>query len=129
MVRLKRAYEPSSRADGYRVLVERLWPRGLKKQDAHFDAWLKDVAPSDALRKWFGHDPSRFGEFRERYRKELRAEPAQDALDARARRADKATVTLVYAAHDETHNSAVVLAKELERRHPAKQRRPRASAQ
>ncbi len=116
MIRLKRAYEPPSRADGHRVLVERLWPRGLRKEDAHLDAWLKDLAPTDALRKWFGHEPSRFREFRERYTKELQAEATQELLTSLAQRARRHTVTLVYSAHDEQHNNAVVLAQELQRR-------------
>jgi uncharacterized protein YeaO (DUF488 family) len=116
MIQLKRAYEPASRGDGYRVLVERLWPRGLRKADAHIDEWRKDVAPSDELRRWFGHDPDRFDEFRTRYEHELRSEPARAALAELARRAARGTVTLVYAAHDERHNSAVVLAQQLRRR-------------
>ena len=80
MIKLKRAYQPVVDDDGYRVLVERLWPRGLRKEEVHFDAWLKDIAPSDALRKWFGHDPARFTEFRERYKRELRSPDAQDLL-------------------------------------------------
>jgi uncharacterized protein YeaO (DUF488 family) len=122
MIHLKRAYEPSRASDGYRVLVERLWPRGLRKADAHVDEWLKDIAPSDELRRWFGHDPSRFSEFCERYKRELRVEPARTALSGLAKRARRETVTLVYSAHDEVHNNAVVLARELERR-IARQRR------
>src|SRR5262249_44964619 len=80
MIHLKRAYDPPTKNDGYRVLVDRLWPRGVPKRSAHIDAWLKDVAPSDALRRWFGHEPSRFAEFRARYKRELHAEPAQTAL-------------------------------------------------
>ena len=116
MIQIKRAYEPPSRADGHRVLVERLWPRGLAKADAHIEEWLKDVAPSHELRRWFGHDPSRFPEFRERYRRELRTEPAHTAFVALASRAATGTVTLIYSAHDELHNNAVVLAQELKRR-------------
>jgi uncharacterized protein YeaO (DUF488 family) len=116
MVHLKRAYEPAAPSDGYRVLVERLWPRGLRKADAHIDEWLKEVAPSHELRRWFGHDPSRFSEFRERYKRELRSEPAHTALVELAHRAGRKKVTLVYSAHDEVHNNAVVLARELERR-------------
>ncbi|HEX7838959.1 MAG TPA: DUF488 family protein [Kofleriaceae bacterium] len=116
MIQVKRAYEPAAPSDGYRVLVERLWPRGLRKADAHIDEWRKDVAPSDELRRWFGHEPSRFPEFRERYQRELRSEAARAALAELARRAARQTVTLVYSAHDELHNSAVVLARELERR-------------
>src|SRR5262249_24059858 len=112
----KRAYEHAAAGDGYRVLVERLWTRGLRKADAHIDDWLKDIAPSHELRRWFGHDASRFPEFRERYKRDLRAEPARTALAELSRRATRKTVTLVYSAHDSTHNSAVVLARELERR-------------
>ena len=116
MVRIKRAYEPAKPADGHRVLVDRLWPRGVSKERAHLDEWLKDIAPSDALRKWFGHDPRRWAEFRERYLRELDAPAAQALLDGLARRARSRTVTLVYAAHDEQHNDAVVLADELARK-------------
>lgn len=116
MIRVKRAYEAAEREDGYRVLVERLWPRGLRKTDAHIEEWLKDVAPSDALRRWFGHEPSRFAAFRERYKQELRSEPARTALAELARRAARGTVTLVYSARDEDHNNAVVLARLLEQR-------------
>jgi len=97
-------------------LVERLWPRGLRKEDAHLDDWVKDVAPSDSLRKWFGHDPTRFREFRERYQRELRSATSKAPLDELARRAAHGKVTLVYSARDEEHNSALVLADELERR-------------
>lgn len=114
MIQLKRAYEPAARGDGYRVLVERLWPRGLRKADAHLDDWRKEVAPSHELRRWFGHDPSRFAEFRERYKRELRSETARAAVIELAARAARGTVTLVYSARDELHNSAVVLARELE---------------
>jgi uncharacterized protein YeaO (DUF488 family) len=116
MIKLKRAYEPAKETDGYRVLVERLWPRGLRKVDAHLDEWLKDLAPSHELRRWYGHEPSRFGEFRARYRRELHSEPARTALAALARRGARGRVTLVYSAHDEARNNAVVLAQELERR-------------
>jgi uncharacterized protein YeaO (DUF488 family) len=115
MVRLKRAYEPADPADGDRVLVERLWPRGLRKEQAHFE-WMRDVAPSDSLRKWFHHDPDRWAEFEQRYARELRSEAAAQVVDDLARRAKRGTVTLVYAAHDEEHNSAVVLKKVIARR-------------
>ena len=124
MIHLKRAYESASRNDGYRVLVERLWPRGLRKTDAHFDEWLKEVAPSDSLRRWFGHEPIKFPEFRERYRRELHAEPARRAIAQLARRATRGTVTLVYSAHDDVHNNAVVLARELERRIARSRKKP-----
>jgi uncharacterized protein YeaO (DUF488 family) len=106
-VRLKRAYEKASRGDGARVLIDRLWPRGVTKKDAAIDHWLKEIAPSTDLRKWFGHDPARWTAFRRRYSNEIRAnrKPLQ-ALRALAR---KGPITLVYGAHDETHNDAVVL--------------------
>lgn len=126
MIHIKRAYEPAAASDGYRVLVDRLWPRGVKKDDAHLDEWLKTLSPSDDLRKWFGHDPSRFQAFEERYARELDNEEASAALDALAKRAAHRTVTLVYAAHDEEHNNAVVLAHEIERRIEAA--RPHAKA-
>ncbi|HEX3762979.1 MAG TPA: DUF488 family protein [Kofleriaceae bacterium] len=116
MIRVKRAYESVARGDGQRVLVDRLWPRGLRKTEAHLDAWLKDAAPSPELRRWFGHDPQRFPEFRDRYRRELRSEPARAALAELSRRAARGTMTLVYGARDELHNNAVVLAQELSRR-------------
>jgi uncharacterized protein YeaO (DUF488 family) len=124
MIRLKRAYEPAEASDGHRVLVERLWPRGLRKANAHLDEWLKDVAPSHELRRWFAHDPSRFSEFRERYKRELRAEPARTALAGLAKRAARGTVTLVYSAHDEAHNNAVVLARALDQRRARKPGKP-----
>ena len=89
---------------------------GLRKVDAHFDEWLKDVAPSDELRRWFGHEPSRFSEFRDRYKRELRAGPARAALAELVNRAARERVTLVYSAHDRVHNGAVVLGEEIERR-------------
>jgi uncharacterized protein YeaO (DUF488 family) len=113
-VHLKRAYEFASPRDGYRVLVERLWPRGVRKAELKLDAWLKDIAPSGELRRWFGHDPSRFNEFAARYRRELRRIPAAEELAALRRRLSQGPVTLVYAAHDEEHNGAVVLRGELE---------------
>jgi uncharacterized protein YeaO (DUF488 family) len=113
-IQLKRAYESASPRDGYRVLVDRLWPRGVRKADLRIDAWLKDIAPSSELRRWFGHEPSRFDEFAARYRRELRRSPAKEALAALLQRASEGRVTLVYAAHDETHNGAVVLRSELE---------------
>jgi uncharacterized protein YeaO (DUF488 family) len=104
---LKRAYEPASAEDGYRILIDRLWPRGVSKEEAALDDWMKDVAPSTELRKWFGHDPVRWPEFRRRYRGELRQHP-QD-LDRVRELARSGHVTLVYSAHDEQHNDAVVL--------------------
>jgi uncharacterized protein YeaO (DUF488 family) len=115
MILLKRAYDPVGGRDGYRVLVERLWPRGVRKADLRLDAWLKNVAPSAELRRWFGHDPARWSEFAARYRRELRQHPAAEALAELVRRASIRTVTLVYGARDETHNGAVILRGEIER--------------
>lgn len=109
MVRIKRAYEEPATSDGQRVLVDRLWPRGVKKSALRLERWAKDVAPSPALRTWFGHDPARFREFARRYQSELRHEPARAALADLTRRAAAGTVTLVYGARDEAHNGAVVL--------------------
>jgi len=114
MIQIKRAYEAARAQDGYRVLVERLWPRGVRKADLRLDTWLKDVAPSPELRRWFGHDPARWREFAARYRRELRRSPAADALAELVRRASVEKVTLVYAARDEAHNSAVVLRDEID---------------
>ena len=106
-VKLKRAYEHAAAGDGIRILIDRLWPRGVKKADAAIDQWVKDIAPSTALRKWFGHDPVRWQEFRRRYAEEVRAHPEQlDRLRALAR---QGPITLVYSAHDEVHNDAVAL--------------------
>ncbi len=127
MIQLKRAYDPPSPSDGYRVLVDRLWPRGLKKEKAHLDAWLKDIAPSTQLRQWFAHDPTRFDAFRDRYERELTEDTARARLDELAARAAHETVTLVYSAHDEEHNNAVVLAREIERRTPRIKRTRRSS--
>ncbi len=118
MVRLKRAYEPVEPEDGRRVLVERLWPRGLRKEQAHLDGWLKDIAPSDALRKWFHHDPDRWAEFERRYARELESDAAHAAIDDLVQRAASETVTLVFSAHDGEHNNAVVLKRMIERRLP-----------
>ncbi|MGH6974972.1 MAG: DUF488 domain-containing protein [Stellaceae bacterium] len=106
-VSLKRAYEPPSPRDGTRILVDRLWPRGVKKAKARIDLWLKDAAPSTALRKWFGHDPVRWSEFRRRYRAQLKGQPeAMAQLRALAR---QGRITLVFGARDERRNQAVVL--------------------
>lgn len=114
MIRLKRAYEPAQLSDGHRVLVERLWPRGLTKAQLRLKEWSKDVAPSPGLRGWFGHDPRRWPEFRSRYFTELRRHRAAwQPLLAKARRG---RVTFVYAAHDKAHNGAVALKAFLDRR-------------
>ena len=115
MIELKRAYEPASREDGYRVLVERLWPRGVRKDDLPLDRWEKDLAPSHELRKWFAHDPGKWPEFRQRYRHELKAPSARERLRELAARAAAGTVTLVFSSHDAQHNNAVVLKEEIER--------------
>jgi uncharacterized protein YeaO (DUF488 family) len=112
-IRLKRAYEAASPGDGYRMLVDRLWPRGVSKEQAKLDEWDKELSPSTELREWFGHEAHRFGEFRRRYIDELRANGAR--LAKLRRRAKAGTVTLVYSAHDSEHNDAVVLAEVLRR--------------
>jgi uncharacterized protein YeaO (DUF488 family) len=112
-VRLKRAYEPAAGGDGYRVLIDRLWPRGVTREDARLDEWARELAPSAELRRWFGHDTSRFEEFRSRYRDELTAQ--EQKLRELRRRAREGTLTLVYAARDSEHNDAVVLAEVIRR--------------
>ena len=113
MIKLKRVYERPSRADGRRVLVERLWPRGLKRADADIAEWLRDIAPSDALRRWYGHDPARWPEFKRRYRAELRTSERRALLETLADRARRGTFTLIFAARDEERNSARVVREEL----------------
>ncbi|MGS1095523.1 DUF488 domain-containing protein [Aquamicrobium terrae] len=105
---VKRVYEPAADGDGQRVLVDRLWPRGVKKEDARLDLWLKDIAPSDDLRHWFGHDPERWTEFQKRYRAEMK-DKDEAVAELRGLMA-KGKVTLLFAAHDEQHNNAVALA-------------------
>lgn len=106
-IRLKRAYDEPSPDDGLRILVERLWPRGLSKERAAVDLWAKDLAPSPDLRRWFHHDPERWGEFQERYRAELGQKT--EGIEELRRKCEGQTVTFVYAAHDQGHNSALVL--------------------
>lgn len=106
-VTIKRVYEVYSKADGFRVLVDRLWPRGIKKEDAHIDLWLKEVAPSTELRKWFGHAPEKWETFKTAYLAALKGGAAFEELKTVVKQ--HATVTLVYAAKDEKHNNAVVL--------------------
>jgi len=108
-VRIKRAYDAPDPADGYRVLIDRLWPRGVSKEAARLDEWARELAPSSELRRWFGHDPVRFDEFRLRYRAEL-SEHEEKLLELHRRGRD-GTLTLVYAARDTEHNDAVVLAE------------------
>ncbi|WP_298259814.1 DUF488 domain-containing protein [Bradyrhizobium sp.] len=112
-LRLKRVYEPASSRDGVRVLVDRLWPRGLTKKKAAVDHWMKDVAPSPDLRKWFGHDPDRWTEFKRRYKDELRQH--KDLLADIRKLTKQGTVTLLFGARDEEHNDAVVLHEVLAR--------------
>ena len=112
MIQAKRAYDPPAKGDGARFLVDRLWPRGIKKEDLRIDGWLKEVAPSDDLRKWFDHDPDRWEEFRDRYAKEL--DEKSDALDPIREAARQGDITLVFAAKNPDHNNAVALKAYLE---------------
>jgi uncharacterized protein YeaO (DUF488 family) len=121
-VRIRRAYEAPSSDDGRRVLVERLWPRGIKKEDLRIDAWLRDVAPSNELRRWFQHDPARWGEFQRRYRQELRGGRQQELIDDLAEQASQGNLTLIFSAREERFNNAVALCEIIEerlKRHPA----------
>lgn len=120
-VQVRRAYDAPGRGDGYRVLVDRIWPRGVSKDDLELDAWRKEIAPSTGLRKWFGHDPKRWEEFQERYFAEL--EEQQDAVKELVAKARHGRVTLVYGARDTDHNQAVALSTYLRAR--AAGRRPR----
>ncbi|MGE5222195.1 MAG: DUF488 domain-containing protein [Omnitrophica WOR_2 bacterium] len=113
MIQLKRAYEPASKDDGQRILVERLWPRGISKDKANLTAWIKDAAPSPELRKWFNHDPAKWDEFSRRYRAELKQQP--EALEQLKGYINKGKVTFVYGARDEQHNSAQILKEYLEK--------------
>jgi uncharacterized protein YeaO (DUF488 family) len=106
-VKLKRAYEPPAAEDGTRILIDRLWPRGISKEHAAIDRWMKDISPSTELREWFGHDPARWDEFRRRYAKE--AQQNADLLDQLRTLARQGPITLIYSAHDEVHNDAVEL--------------------
>ncbi|MBI5191718.1 MAG: DUF488 family protein [Nitrospirae bacterium] len=115
VIHIKRAYDPPEGSDGARILVDRLWPRGLKKEDAAIRLWLKDIAPSEKLRKWFGHDPARWNEFQDRYFRELDRRDA-DEVGLVIREAERAPVTLVYAARDERYNNAAALKSYIEER-------------
>lgn len=123
MIKLKRAYEKASKDDGFRILVDRLWPRGVSKVEAHVDAWLKDVTPSPALRTWFGHDPEKWAEFRRRYTAEL-TQDSDAVAELRDLVAEKKNVTFVYGAKDTEHTHAIVLRDFIEgdsrKRAPAK---------
>ena len=112
-LKIKRIYEPAEDSDGQRILVDRLWPRGVSKEKAHLDLWLKDVAPSTELRKWFGHEPSKWEEFKKRYKAELADNEAFDELKEAVY--SHPTTTLLFAAKDEEHNEAVVLANYLKK--------------
>jgi uncharacterized protein YeaO (DUF488 family) len=120
-IRLKRAYEPAGSSDGYRVLIDRLWPRGVSRERAKLDEWERDLPPSTELREWFGHDPGRFEEFRRRYIEELRSH--RPRLTELRRRARSGTLTLVFSARDTEHNDAVVLAEVLRRGLPKTRKR------
>ena len=113
-VKIKRVYDPPAAEDGRRVLIDRLWPRGVRREEAHLDAWLRDVAPSDELRRWFGHDPARWDEFQARYHRELADEAHQAALAELRERAQQGPLTLLFATKDTEHNSAVVIREALE---------------
>lgn len=106
-IKLKRAYDRPNADDGTRVLIDRLWPRGIRKVDAAIDQWIKDIAPSTSLRKWFGHEPARWQEFRRRYAAEVHEHP--ETLNELRNMARRGPITLVFSAHDELHNDAVVL--------------------
>jgi uncharacterized protein YeaO (DUF488 family) len=112
MIKIKRVYEPATPDDGERYLIERLWPRGIKKERLQLKAWLKDIAPGTELRQWFAHDPIKWVEFQRRYTKELTSDAA--ALQSLTDAARRGTVTLLYSAHDTEHNSAIVLKAFLE---------------
>jgi uncharacterized protein YeaO (DUF488 family) len=116
MIAIKRAYDPPNRTDGSRILVDRIWPRGVKKEAAQVEEWMRELGPSTELRKFFGHDPSRWGEFRKRYLLELKRPEVKPMLDTLRRLARTGTLTLVYSAKDEEHNQAVVLKELLERK-------------
>lgn len=112
MIQVKRVYDPPLPEDGLRVLVERLWPRGLTREIAHLDLWMKEIAPSTELRKWFSHDPAKWEGFAERYTKELAEKP--DLVSSLVQKSRTTPLTLLYSAHDVRHNSAIVLQRVLE---------------
>lgn len=113
MIKIKRAYDPASKYDGKRILVDRLWPRGIKKTDAKIDEWMKDAAPSTELRKWFSHDPAKWQEFRRKYTEELSKKP--ELVQRLRSESKKGTITLVFAAKDTEHVNAVVLKEVIEK--------------
>ncbi|HUL28935.1 MAG TPA: DUF488 family protein [Thermodesulfobacteriota bacterium] len=107
MIKIKRIYDPASPRDGKRIYIDRLWPRGMKKEEVKIDQWLKEVSPSDDLRKWFGHDPSKYSEFNRRYKRELKKH--SEILKTIRKEAKRKTVTLLFSAKDEEHNNAMVM--------------------
>ncbi len=113
MIKIKRVYQPPEETDGFRILVDRLWPRGVSKEKAKVDLWFKEIAPSNELRKWYGHDPEKWQAFQEKYREELKGKSTYIAI-IRDYEKEHGTVTLVYAAKDEDHNNAVVLKDKLD---------------
>lgn len=116
MIAIKRAYDPPSRTDGTRILVDRIWPRGVTKQEAHVEKWMRELGPSDELRQFFGHDPARWREFRKRYLTELKRPEAASLLAELRKIASSGTLTLVYGAKDQEHNQAVVLKELLDKK-------------
>ncbi len=120
MLKIKRVYEKKSAADGHRIYIDRLWPRGVTKEEAAFDEWLKELAPSDELRRWFGHQPEKFREFRQKYIKELSRPEPHARMQQIADTASKRDVTLLYSAKDTEHNDAVVLAELIKNLMPEK---------
>ena len=115
MIKLKRVYEKADRADGKRILIDRLWPRGVRKEEAHVDEWLKEIAPSDELRTWYGHKVERWKEFRARYQSELRKPLAANLLKKIRQEAKRQTITLLFATKDSEHTNAAVLKELLEK--------------
>lgn len=114
MIKIKRAYEEAKKSDGYRVLVDRLWPRGIKKEELDFDEWAKELSPSKELRNFFSHDKDKWRDFSSRFKKELKSKNAKDKILFLAKQAKKKNVTLIYSAKDEEHNNAIVLQKVIE---------------
>jgi len=126
MIKIKRVYDQPESGDGFRILVDRIWPRGLSKGKADVDLWLKEIAPSDELRKWFGHEPEKWPEFRQRYAAELDAK--HDEVAAIREHARKGTVTLLFGARDDQHNNAVVLKEYIESKRARKGKARKAAA-
>ncbi|PKN67551.1 MAG: DUF488 domain-containing protein [Deltaproteobacteria bacterium HGW-Deltaproteobacteria-15] len=124
MLKIKRAYEKKESTDGRRILIDRLWPRGLTKAEAEIDEWIKELSPSSQLRKWYGHDPEKWAEFKKRYVRELSSADKKDLLDDLAQEASHRNVTLVYGARDTEHSDARVLEGLLKRRMKRQAARP-----